>query len=248
MPHIDIALAEQVSACFSVDMDGAPQATTVGAPSNLSHHRPHHPQTLHAARHRVGERSNTTPKHWHLMRQIHSANVGVVEDTTPLGAQFRDVDALCTAEANRTLGVFTADCLPVLLAGQFSVAVVHAGRAGMEQRILTRTIGQLVNGGERAQDLKAIIGPAIGGCCYELPQSMVDAFCVHTPSAKATTTWGSAALDLTKAALSELAAAGVKDADTVGVCTACDSGWFSHRRDPHAGRAIALITRHEASR
>lgn len=248
MPHIDVTLTESVSACFSADLNPAPQHHTVGAPGNLSHHRPHHPEALHVARKAVGERSQTMPNTWHLMRQIHSANIGTIDDHTPPGAQLRDVDALCTTAAGRTLGVFTADCLPVLIAGRFTIAAVHAGRAGIEQRILTKTVRQIANGGERPSDLHAIIGPAIGGCCYELPEVMVDAFCSYTPVARATTTWGTAALDLTAAAISELATAGVGGTATVGICTACDPAWFSHRRDPNAGRAVALITRHEAHR
>jgi len=248
MPHIDVTLKDSVVGCFSVDLNFARQHQTFGARGNLSHHRPHHPETLNAARKAVGERSQTVPKNWHLMRQIHSANIGTIVDDTPLGAQLRDVDALCTTLTNRTLGVFTADCLPVLIAGRFTIAAVHAGRAGIEQRILANTITQMVRGGERCADLRAVIGPAIGGCCYELPRAMVDAFCTHTPVARAQTIWGSAALDLTAAAISELAKAGVDDTDTVGICTACDPAWFSHRRDPNAGRAVALITRHEANR
>lgn len=197
------------------------------------------------ARKVVGEHSQTVPKNWHLMRQIHSANIGVIDDNTPVGEQLRDVDALCTTLTGRTLGVFTADCLPVLIAGRFTIAAVHAGRAGIEQRILTHTLTHISRGGERLEDLRVVIGPAIGGCCYELPETMVDIFCAHTPSARAQTTWGTAALDLTHAAISELTEVGVKDIDTVGICTACDPAWFSHRRDPKAGRAIALITRHE---
>ncbi|MEX2532762.1 MAG: polyphenol oxidase family protein [Nitriliruptoraceae bacterium] len=248
MPHIDVTLTDEASGCFSVDPDCGPQHPTVGARGNLAHHRPHHPEALHAARKVVGERSQTVPKNWHLMRQIHSANVGVIDANTSVGAQLRDVDALYTTLIGRTLGVFTADCLPVLIAGRFTIAAVHAGRAGIEQRILTNTITQIGRGGERLQDLRVVIGPAIGGCCYELPEKMVDTFCAHTPCARAQTSWGTAALDLTAAAVRELADAGVDNTDTVGICTACNPAWFSHRRDPKAGRAIALITRHEANR
>lgn len=247
MPHIDFALTADVAACFSVDVNVGPQRLTVGAQGNLSHHRPHHPETLHAARQAVAERSNTKVENWHLMGQVHSATVGIVDEHTSTGAQLRNVDALVTTATGRTLGVFTADCLPVLIAGRTTVAAVHAGRAGIEKRILTNTVAAMVQRGESSESLYVIIGPAIGGCCYELPTLMVDAFSTHTPAARARTTWGTAALDLTQAALSELARAGVKNADTVGVCTACNADWFSHRRDKHAGRAIALITRHEVN-
>jgi len=247
MPHIDVALSKTVTGCFSVDVSHAPQQPTVGAHGNLAHHRPHHPKALNAARHAVGERSKTAPANWHLMRQIHSGNVGIITTETPVGAEIRDVDALVTTAVNRTLGVFTADCLPILICGLVSIAVVHAGRAGIEQRIVTNTVQTMLDLGEEPTSLKAVIGPAIGGCCYELPDAMVQAFLRHTPTAQAQTSWGTPALDLNRAALNELAEAGVDDAATVGICTACDGSWFSHRRDPNAGRAVALITRHETT-
>lgn len=243
MPHIAVSLPHAVDGCFAVaDLADTPKQM-IGAPGNLAHHRPHHPEQLQAARRTVGDRSQTDPGAWHLMAQIHSANVAQITDDMPLGAQTRDVDALVTVTVNRTLGVFTADCLPVLIAGTTGIAAVHAGRAGIAKRILTRTVEQLVTLGEDPGDLTAVIGPAIAGCCYELPEAIVDPYVRHTPTAQATTSWGTPALDLPAAATHELRTLGVNSVQNVAVCTACEPAWFSHRRDPQAGRAIALITR-----
>lgn len=247
MPHLDVTLTSTVDGCFTVDVNTTRQEPHVGAAGNLSHQCPHRPVDLATARAAVGQKSRTVPAEWMLMGQIHSATVATVTPDTPAGTQFRDVDALVTTTSNRTLGVFTADCLPVLIAGPTTIAAVHAGRAGIASRILTRTVHSARDLGDSPEQLTVVIGPAIGGCCYELPAHMVEQFDTVTAAAKTCTTWGSPSLDLVCAAQAELAAAGVTDVTSVGICTACDPQWFSHRRDPNAGRALALITRREVS-
>lgn len=247
MPHLDVTLTPSVEGCFSVDVATARDKTSIGAPGNLSHQRPHRPSDLVQARAAVGHLSRTVPTEWMLMGQTHSATVATVTADTPKGTQFRDVDALVTKTTNTTLGVFTADCLPVLIAGPTTIGAVHAGRAGVAARILTRTVHALCDLGDNPDQLTAIIGPAIGGCCYELPGQMVDAFDTVSPKAKTRTTWGTPSLDLSTAATAELAHVGVDRVTTVGICTSCDPQWFSHRRDRNAGRALALITRREVA-
>lgn len=248
MPHLEIAFSQTVSGWFAIPSIDCQDQPILGTPGNTAHHRPHHPQWLNAARKKVGELSQTVPAHWHLMGQVHGAEIGVITPDMPLGTFVRSVDALVTTVPNRTLGVFSADCLPVLISGSFSVAAIHAGRAGIEKRILTRTVARLTERGEDPAKLQVVIGPAIGGCCYELPHDLVTRFVAHTPAAAATTTWGTPALDLVSAAREELAGVRVNDVATVGICTACDPHWFSHRRDPNTGRAVALITRREANK
>ena len=39
--------------------------------------------------------------------------------------------------------------------------------------------------------VEAVMGPAIGGCCYEVGQELADEVTVLVPEAAATTAWGS---------------------------------------------------------
>lgn len=208
----------------------------VGRAGNLSHHRPHVPEVLAADRASVGERTGTDPAAWHLMVQVHGADVGRVVEDTPLGAELRDVDALVSAERGRVLAAAAADCVPVLLQGPGGVAAVHAGRRGVVAGTVAAATAAL--GGAT----HAAVGPAIGGCCYEVPQQMRDEVAAVHPRAHATTTWGTPSLDLPGAVLDGLAAAGVR-AERVGGCTRCEPGWFSHRADPDSGRQFALVVR-----
>lgn len=227
-------LGPGVEAWFTgaADRDDPP----VGRAGNLSHHRPHVPAVLAADRDAVGRATGTEPQAWHLMDQVHGCDVAEVTAATPEGREARGVDALRTDVDGRVLGVAAADCVPVLLAGPSGVAAAHAGRRGVVAGVVQRTLAAM-GGAERA-----VVGPAIGGCCYEVPADMREDVAAHHPSAHATTTWGTPSLDLPRAVLDVLAAAGV-DAERVGGCTRCEPGWFSHRADPDAGRQLGLVVR-----
>jgi polyphenol oxidase len=217
----------------------------VGAAGNLSHRRPHRPEDLARARADVGAATGMPPARWHLLHQVHGAAVAVVDESTPVGAELAGVDAAVTALADRVLTVQTADCVPVLLAGPTAVGVAHAGRAGVTLGVVTAALAALEQLGSPSTEVRAVIGPAIGGCCYEVPREMQETIAVGHPAAVATTTWGTPALDLPAATRVQLRDAGVADVASVGGCTRCDPDrrWFSHRADPGAGRQLGLVVR-----
>jgi YfiH family protein len=69
------------------------------------------------------------------------------------------------------LGIQTADCLPIILVDpkRHAVGVLHAGWRGTVKRIVEKGVGEMLRRfGSRPRDLKAVIGPGIHGCCYEV--------------------------------------------------------------------------------
>lgn len=227
-------------------LDGLPDA-------NLAHHRPHVPEHLAAARAQVGERTRTHPGAWHLMRQVHGADVAVVDEDVPVGAELRDVDVMVTTLPDRPLVVLTADCLPIVAAGPRAVGVAHAGWRGIVAGAPEALIAAMVGLGERAEDLRVVIGPAIGPCCYAVGPEVVEAVGGRVGSAVTTTRDGAPSVDLRLAAHTAMRRGGVLSTTDLevgqgasggpGLCTACGTGWFSHRRDPNAGRQAALVVR-----
>ncbi len=220
------------------------------AGGNLSHHRPHRPADLASDRAHVGRLTGTEPSTWHFMQQVHGPEVGTIHSRTPAGAQLRDVDALVTTEADRPLLVQVADCVPILLAADGAVGAVHAGRRGVVLGIIDAAIAALERLGVATERIVAAIGPAIGGCCYELPIDERDRSLASLPdevatAATATTDWGSPSLDLGAAAVAQLTAAGATVGSRVEACTWCDPDdrWFSHRADPTAGRQVGMVLR-----
>ncbi|MCL2595777.1 MAG: peptidoglycan editing factor PgeF [Promicromonosporaceae bacterium] len=141
-------------------------------------------------------------------------------------------DALVATTEYLGLGVLVADCVPVLLADESAgvIAVAHAGREGVRRGVIWRTVEKMLTAGAALTNLRAAVGPAICGSCYEVPQEMQDELAAIVPEAASTTRIGTPALDLPKAALVQLAAAGVIDVEYVAGCTFSDPDFFSHRR------------------
>ncbi len=145
-------------------------------------------------------------------------------------------------EGAPAVAVMTADCLPVLLAGADGriVAAVHAGRRGLFDSILTAAV-ERIRALDAASPIEAYIGPAICGRCYEVPGSMRDECGAARPESPSTTSWGTPALDLVRAAEAELLGVGCSAVRLDGRCTLEDAALHSYRRDPHCGRNAAII-------
>jgi len=88
-------------------------------------------------------------------------------------------DALVASARGVLLTVRTADCLPVLLVDTRLrvVAAIHAGWRGALGRIIEKTVSDLRRlFNSHPEQLEAALGPAIGRCCYEVGEEVVDAF------------------------------------------------------------------------
>lgn len=241
---VEAPLGEGIGAWFTGPAERPDPA--VGRAGNLSHHRPHVPAVLAQDRAAVGRATATDPAQWHLMDQVHGAEVAEVTADMPPGLELRGVDGMVTTVPGRVLGVATADCVPILLAGEETsggavgaVAAVHAGRRGVQAGVVAAAVAAVAGGARRA-----VVGPAIGGCCYEVPPEMQADVLRTVPSAEATTTWGTTSLDLPHAVVEQLQEHGV-EVTRVGGCTRCEPGWFSHRADPGAGRQLGLVVRRD---
>lgn len=224
------------------DPDGT---VPVGRAGNLSHHRPHQPPRLARDRAEVCSRMGLEPDDLHWMRQVHGAEVAEVTATTTRGAELAGSDVLLTTEPGRAAVVQVADCVPLLLAAPGAVAAVHAGRRGLMAGAVREAVEALRARARDGGEVGAVLGPAIGGCCYEVPAELRAAVASAHPAAAATTTWGTPALDLPAAVEVVLRQCGVGDVRRHGGCTHCDPErrWFSHRRDPGAGRQLGVVVR-----
>ncbi|WP_442951276.1 polyphenol oxidase family protein [Paenarthrobacter sp. Z7-10] len=131
------------------------------------------------------------------------------------------------------LAVLVADCVPVVLVGtardgQPVLAVAHAGRAGVANAVVPRTVDVMRRRG--AGEIRAWLGPSVCGECYEVPDSMRAGLAAVEPATHSNTRWGTPALDLPAGVLSQLARAGVA-AERIAACTMEEPELFSHRRD-----------------
>jgi YfiH family protein len=115
--------------------------------------------------------------------------------------------------------VLVADCLPVAIAGDGAVAMLHCGWRGLAGGIIGRA-GELIDG------QAAAVGPGIGQCCYEVGDEVLEAFAEYEGVADGRM------LSLRAIAEAQLRAAGVEQVEHVDHCTSCRADlFFSHRRD-----------------
>lgn len=102
------------------------------------------------------------------IKQIHSDIIQVFHSAPTFSCAG---DASITNQPGLLLATQTADCVPILLVDprKRAVAAIHAGWRGTLSRIVMKTIGQMrMRFGSKPADILAAIGPAIGGCCYEV--------------------------------------------------------------------------------
>ncbi|MBI5569992.1 MAG: peptidoglycan editing factor PgeF [Desulfomonile tiedjei] len=202
---------------------------------------------------RFGNRLGIDPLRVVTCRQVHGDRIAVVVDlpNAPPVA-----DAVVTATPNLYLAVKTADCLPVLLLDLHLrvSAAVHCGWRGAVHRITSKVLGLLKDRfGTDPQDLVAVLGPAIGACCYEVDDAVLTPFRQSVPDPERFIRQGKTAnpgreslrLDLAAVNRTELISQGVAEENIHQVegCTCCDAGrFFSYRRDgARSGRHIAVV-------
>jgi polyphenol oxidase len=176
-------------------------------------------------------------------RQMHGTTALVVTARNA-DVDASEADALVTAERGVPVGVLVADCVPVLLADAEAgvVAAVHAGRRGLLAGVLGSALDAMASAGAVAARTRAVVGPAAGPCCYEVPADLADAACAGRPELRGTTTWGTPSLDLRAGAVADLLHRGVAEAATVGGCTIEDPALYSYRRAQVTGRFAGVVT------
>jgi YfiH family protein len=207
----------------------------------------------------------------HFARQVHGAEVirVVAGDAPDQTARLR-ADALCSDAPGLAVGVFVADCIPVLIAdartGAF--AAVHAGWRGTVAGVVPAAVRRLrAEFGARPGDLRVALGPAIGPCCFEVGDDVVEAVERAIPAARRQ---GAILLGGAVAAAAAVAAGGAARSDKARVdlkrlnllllegegvppsgidagpeCTSCDRArFYSYRRDKGStGQQVGFIAR-----
>ena len=144
-------------------------------------------------------------------------------------------DALVTDKPGVLLAVRTADCVPIVVAGDGVVAAIHAGWRGLGAGVIEATLRVLGRRGAFA----AVVGPAICGTCYEVGKEVVDV--LSGRAAPEVFVTRERHVDLGALAVHILERAGV-ETERIAVCTRCGVGLHSHRRDGEAaGRQAGFV-------
>lgn len=174
--------------------------------------------------------------HLFTARQVHGARVAlVVEGTLAERVAATEADVVATAVPGAVVGVYTADCVPILIAdGEGRVAAAHAGWRGTVQGVASAAVEALVSIGARREQLRAALGPSICARCFEVGDEVAAEFDRITPAAVIRADGAKPHVDLWAANRQLLVAAGVRDdaIDAAPPCTMCEpERFFSFRRD-----------------
>ncbi|MDR3112099.1 MAG: peptidoglycan editing factor PgeF [Elusimicrobiota bacterium] len=179
---------------------------------------------------------NLNSQNFVCANQVHSNNIKIVE-ASDKSKIIEGCDGLITSEKSLMLGVFTADCLPVLMVDTCTKvkAAVHAGWRGLESNILKKAVG-IFNSHfkSKLQNIKVYIAPHIQKCCYEVSEELGRIFGIELENGR---------LDLSAIAFKELEEAGLVGNNILisQNCTFCQNIFFSYRRDKCRQRMLTVI-------
>jgi YfiH family protein len=187
------------------------------------------------------------------IQQVQGDGVVVFEGNPQKPEEFwlKEGDALVTHIQGYALGVFTADCLPLLLFDpiQRVVGIVHAGWRGTAKEISQKTVEKMKEAFNCAsENILAAMGPCIGACCLEVDKPVKEAF------AKSALPWelvasprgiGKWSLDLHRANMYFLEHAGLRKENIhrLKFCTSCRRDiFYSYRAwGEIQGRQLSFI-------
>ena len=192
----------------------------------------------------------------YTVRQVHGNGVHIVDsEVRQKGAAGVEADALVTHLPGTALGILAADCLPIVLYALDTplVAVVHAGRMGTFRWVAGNVLSAVKDRfGIAASRMRAVLGPAVGACCYDIDDFAAGPFQERfpdwklfiKPSGKCRNAGRPWRMSLTAANERQLLAGGIPQAqiETASPCTKCHrEHFFSHRAEgPTAGRGMAI--------
>lgn len=171
-------------------------------------------------------------------RQIHSTIVNFWD------GEIKEGDALVCENRNTAIGVFTADCVPILIYSKNKgvIAAVHSGWRGTFENIIKKTIEEMYSRyGE--MELTAVIGPHIKKCCYEVSEELIDKF-RSIDYLKDKNINEGRNLDLTAIIKVQLENLNVRDIKDLSMCTYCSEStkFHSYRKEKeNSGRIFSAI-------
>jgi len=172
------------------------------------------------------------------MNQVHGNEVAII--TRENQSQTPTADALVTSERGIALAVLVADCVPLVMHDRIAdvIAAVHVGRRGLANRVVEQAVIAMKSLG--AGSIRAVMGPAICGDCYEVPFALQREVSVHAPAAAAITSAGTPGLDIRDGVMWQLENLGV-DATSDPMCTRQSQLHYSYRRASTTGRNAGFI-------
>ncbi|MBX9572696.1 MAG: peptidoglycan editing factor PgeF [Candidatus Obscuribacterales bacterium] len=182
--------------------------------------------------------------------QQHTNNIHFIsaKNGMPPGPfHFPAIDAVATDRKQQPVLLHFADCVPVMLVdpSRKKICVIHAGWRGTAASIVKKSAELMCKELDcKPTDLHAAIGPAIGTCCYETGNEVIEGLRPTVSQSDSLVVYkdNSPHPDLKAFNAMQLLEAGVENIDVSSWCTACHPEiFYSHRQSAgQTGRQGAL--------
>ena len=177
-----------------------------------------------------------------FLNQIHSDSVFIYDGKAKAG------DGLITKERKVAIGVFTADCVPILIYNNKKevISAVHSGWRGTYEGVLSKTLNMMSSLYDCDHEYTEIyIGPHNMDCCYEVGQELVDKF-LQKDEYKDINIFNGRNLSLQKCIIKQALISDIKgeNINTLDICTYCNKNHKMHSYRKHkesAGRMFSFI-------
>ena len=181
-----------------------------------------------------------------VLEQVHSH---IIYDAEELSGHRSWKEGLLKGDgiisrAGEPIGITVADCVPIfLLDTRLGItAGFHSGWKGTG--IAEEGVERMVQDyGSRNCDIEAVIGPAIGGCCYRVDQERYDYFLRTFGNVGLKKYNNYQTINLKLINYDILSKLNLKNIYISDRCTCCDTQFFSYRRmgAERFGRMLAYI-------
>ena len=177
-----------------------------------------------------------------FLDQIHSDTIYIYDGIVHQG------DGIITNKKGVGIGVFTADCVPVLMLDEKKqiIAAVHSGWKGTLNKIASSAIDRMMDEYDsNPEDILVYIGPHNRVCCYEVGREVSAEF-LQDPLYGTDNVIVNGKLDLEKCIKRQLVNKGVKEYNiqAVEICTYCNCEYELHsyrKSKEFSGRMFSFV-------
>lgn len=220
---------------------------------NLGFNTEDHRSSVEGNRSTLARAFGIPPHHLLTVKQVHGSDLLLLDEVNPDLSHFLNLecDAIVTNQPGIMIGILVADCYPVILFDPVRkvAAAVHVGWRGAAGGILARTLKAMrENFNVMMHEVRAAVGPGIGGHFYEVDRPVREAFrkgSGHWEACSREVGLGKWQLDLRQACRLQLLDAGLEERqiESVAECTCCHREMFySYRRDQgQTGRQLGFV-------
>ena len=180
-----------------------------------------------------------------FIKQIHSDYIVSYKGKS---IKEEEGDAIITRKVKDGIGVFTADCVPVIIFDEESksIAAIHSGWKGTIKSITKKTLEKMIiDYNININTTKIIIGPHIKNCCYEVSDDLKEKF-LDTTKIDEKKLFNNRNLNLEECILKDAREIGILEENiySLDLCTHCSKEikLFSYRKSIGTyGRMFSLV-------